>query len=165
MGSRDSSEEHRASTPLELLYDLCFVVAVSRASSFLHHGISHGDPGRAVVSYVLVFFGIWWAWMNFTWFASAYDNDDALYRVLVFVQMAGVLLLAAGVPRAFEHRDFDIVFVGYLVIRAGLVSLWLRAGRYDRARQRALKAFDPGLKAPSRFQRSLSLDPPGSTRR
>jgi len=37
--------------------------------------------------------------------------------VLVFVQMAGVLILAAGVPRAFQHRDFDIVFVGYLVIQ------------------------------------------------
>ncbi len=41
--------------------------------------------------------------------------------------MVGVLMLAAGVPRAFEHRDFDIVFVGYLVMRAGLVTLWLRA--------------------------------------
>ena len=37
MGSRDASEEHRASTPLELLFDLCFVVAVARAASLLHH--------------------------------------------------------------------------------------------------------------------------------
>ena len=131
MGSRDRSEEHRASTPLELLYDLCFVVAIARAATLLHHAISHGDTGSAVVSYVLVFFAICWAWMNFTWFASAYDNDDAVYRVLVFVQMVGVLVLAAGVPRAFEHRDFDIVFVGYLVMRAGLVTLWLRAAHHD----------------------------------
>jgi low temperature requirement protein LtrA len=131
MGSRDTAEEHRASTPLELLYDLCFVVAISRAASLLHHAISHGDTGSAVVSYVLVFFAIWWAWMNFTWFASAYDNDDVVYRVLVFVQMAGVLVLAAGVPRAFEHRDFDIVFVGYVVMRAALVTLWLRAAHHD----------------------------------
>jgi low temperature requirement protein LtrA len=131
MGSRDTSEEHRASTPLELLYDLCFVVAISRAASLLHHAISHGDAGRAVVSYVLVFFSIWWAWMNFTWFASAYDNDDVVYRVLVFVQMAGVLVLAAGVPRAFEHRDFDVVFLGYVVMRAALVTLWLRAAHHD----------------------------------
>jgi low temperature requirement protein LtrA len=131
MRSRDASEEHRASTPLELLYDLCFVVAIARAATLLHHAISHGDIGSAVVSYVLVFFAIWWAWMNFTWFASAYDNDDAVYRVLVFVQMAGVLILAAGVPRAFEHRDFDIVFVGYIVMRAGLVTLWLRAAHHD----------------------------------
>ena len=89
MTSRDTDEEHRASTPLELLFDLCFVVAVSRAAALLHHAIAADDAGSAVVSYVLVFFAIWWAWMNFTWFSSAYDNDDVLYRVGVFVQIVG----------------------------------------------------------------------------
>ena len=46
----------------------------------------------------MVFFAIWWAWMNFTWFASAYDCDDVPYRLAVFVQIAGALILAAGVP-------------------------------------------------------------------
>ena len=46
-----------------------------------------------------------WAWMNFTWFASAYDTDDALYRVVTLVQITGVLILAAGVPRAFDDND------------------------------------------------------------
>jgi len=104
MGSRDRSEEHRASTPLEPLYDQCFVAAIARAVMLLHHAVSHGDTGSAVVSYVLVFLAIWWAWMNLTWFASAYHNDDAVYRVLVFVQMVGVLILAVGVPRASAHR-------------------------------------------------------------
>jgi low temperature requirement protein LtrA len=74
----------------------------------------------------MVFFAIWWAWMNFTWFASAYDTGDVLYRVLTFVQMAGVLILAAGVPAAFDG-DFTTVTFGYLVMRVGLVSLWVRA--------------------------------------
>jgi low temperature requirement protein LtrA len=145
MGSRDVAEEHRAATPLELLYDLCFVVAIARAASLLHHAVSHGDAGSAVVSYVLVFFAVWWAWMNFTWFASAYDNDDVLYRVLVFVQMAGVLVLAAGVPRAFEHRDFDIVFVGYVVMRVGLVALWLRAAHHDPAGRTIARRYAAGV--------------------
>jgi low temperature requirement protein LtrA len=144
MGARDSTEEHRASTPLELLFDLCFVVAVSRGASLLHHAVSLGDAGSAVASYVLVFFAIWWAWMNFTWFASAYDNDDAVYRLLVFVQITGVLILAAGVPRAFDHRDFDVVFVGYLVLRAGLVTLWLRAGHHDLPRRRTTRRYALG---------------------
>jgi low temperature requirement protein LtrA len=144
MPSRDRHEEHRASTPLELLFDLCFVVAVARASSLLHHAIAEGDAGSAVVSYVLVFFAIWWAWMNFTWFASAYDNDDVVYRLLTLVQITGVLILAAGVPRAFDHRDFDIVMVGYLVMRVGLVSLWLRAGRFDVDRRATAHRFAAG---------------------
>ena len=52
----------------------------------------------------MVFFAIWWAWMNFTWFASAYDCDDVPYRLTMFVQIAGALILAAGVPAMFEHR-------------------------------------------------------------
>ena len=46
----------------------------------------------------MVFFAIWWAWMNFTWFASAYDTDDVPYRLTTLVQIAGALVLAAGVP-------------------------------------------------------------------
>jgi len=144
MASRDTGEEHRAATPLELLFDLCFVVAVSRAASLLHHAESAGHAGSAIVSYVLVFFALWWAWMNFTWFASAYDNDDVVYRVLTLVQITGVLVLAAGVPRAFEHRDFDVVFVGYLISRAGLVSLWLRAGRHDPSRRTTVHRMAAG---------------------
>ncbi len=144
MPSRDAGEDHRASTPLELLFDLCFVVAVARAASLMHHAVAEGHAGSAVVSYVLVFFAIWWAWMNFTWFASAYDNDDVVYRLLTLVQITGVLILAAGVPRAFDHRDFDIVVVGYLVMRVGLVSLWLRAARYDANRRTTVHRFAAG---------------------
>jgi low temperature requirement protein LtrA len=144
MGARDVSEEHRASTPLELLFDLCFVVAVSRAASLLHHAESAGHAGNAVVSYLFVFFAIWWAWVNFTWFASAYDNDDVIYRLLVFVQIAGVLILAAGVPAAFERHTIGTVVVGYLVMRAGLVTLWLRAGRHDPARLTTTRRYGLG---------------------
>jgi len=59
----------------------------------------------------MVFAAVWWAWINFTWFASAFDVDDALYRVLTLVQMAVVLVLAAGVPTAFEHNDFRAITV------------------------------------------------------
>ena len=56
----------------------------------------------------MVFFAIWWAWMNFTWFASAFDTDDWLYRVLTIVQMGGVLLAAAAIPAVVEHGDFRL---------------------------------------------------------
>jgi low temperature requirement protein LtrA len=144
MSARDTREEHRAATPLELLFDLTFVVAVARAASLLHHAESADHIGHAVVSYVLVFFAIWWAWMNFTWFSSAYDNDDVIYRLLTLVQMTGVLVLAAGIPRAFDHRDFDVVFVGYCVMRVGLVTLWLRAARHDRGRRITTLRFATG---------------------
>lgn len=127
MGPRSTTESHRASTPLELFFDLCFVVAVAQAGASLHHAYVEGHPGDAFTAFPFVFFAIWWAWMNFTWFASAYDNDDVPYRLAVLVQIAGALILAAGVPRAFDGREFAVVTFGYLVMRLALVSLWVRA--------------------------------------
>lgn len=67
--------------------------------------------------------------MNFTWFSSAYDNDDALYRVVTLIQIAGVLVLAAGISRAFADHDYMVVVLGYVIMRLAMVAQWLRAGR------------------------------------
>ncbi|MFE9043203.1 low temperature requirement protein A [Streptomyces sp. NPDC007818] len=128
--ARSREESHRTATPLELFFDLCFVVAVAQAGAALVHAVAEGHAGEGVVSYAMVFFAIWWAWMNFSWFASAYDNDDVLYRVVSFVQITGVLILAAGVSRAFEEHDFLVVYLGYLVMRVALASQWLRAAHH-----------------------------------
>jgi len=145
MVSRDPDEDHRASTPLELFFDLTFVVAVAQASSGLEQGLTGGRIGRVSLGYVLVFFGIWWAWMNFTWFASAYDTDDVPYRIAVLVQMTGVLILAAGVPRALAHQDFAVMVLGYVVMRLAMVALWLRAAAADRQRRRCALRYAVGI--------------------
>jgi low temperature requirement protein LtrA len=126
MRARDPHEPNRAATPLELLFDLTFVVAVAAVVPELAHAVVDGHPSEGVIGYLLVFFGIWWAWMNFTWFASAFDCDDALYRILTFVQMAGVLVLAAGVAPAFRDGDFATAVAGYALMRIALVAQWLR---------------------------------------
>ncbi|GAA3394660.1 low temperature requirement protein A [Streptomyces roseoviridis] len=128
--ARSRDEAHRAATPLELFFDLCFVVAVAQAGAELVHAVAEGHAGEGILNYAMVFWAIWWAWMNFTWFASAYDNDDVLYRVLTLVQIAGVLVLAAGVSRAFDGHDFLVVYIGYVVMRLALSSQWLRAAHH-----------------------------------
>ncbi|MFV0135337.1 low temperature requirement protein A [Streptomyces sp. HMX87] len=127
--ARDRGEAHRGASPLELFFDLCFVVAVAQAGVQLVHAVAEGHAGEGILNYAMVFFAIWWAWMNFTWFASAYDNDDVLYRVVTLVQMAGVLVLAAGVSRAFADHDFTAVWLGYAIMRLAMVTQWLRAAR------------------------------------
>ena len=128
MTARDTDEPHRVSSPLELLFDLTFVVAIAALTAQLGHGIAAGHALDELAPFLQVFFAIWWAWMNFTWFASSYDTDDVPYRLLTMLQMAGVLVLAAGVPTAFADDDFRAVTLGYLVMRIGLVAQWVRAG-------------------------------------
>jgi low temperature requirement protein LtrA len=145
MRGRDPDEEHRASTPLELFFDLCFVVAVSAAASALHHALATGRVAEGVFGFLVVFFGIWWPWVNFTWFASAYDTDDISYRLLTFVQMAGVLVIAAGVPSAFEAFDFRVMVAGYVIMRLALVALWLRAAAEDPPGRATARRFALGI--------------------
>jgi low temperature requirement protein LtrA len=145
MVARDTGEHHRVATPLELFFDLCFVVAVGQASAVLHHELSAGRVGVAVVKYGLVFFAIWWGWVNAVWFASAYDTDDDLYRLTTFVQILGALVLAAGVPRAADHGDYGVVTAGYVIMRLALVTQWLRAAASDPPRRPAALRFAVGV--------------------
>ena len=147
MVSRAVDEPHRVSSPLELLFDLTFVVAVSQAAAELGRHLEAGQLGSAVSGYLQVFFAIWWAWMNFTWFASAYDTDDVPYRVMTALQMSGVLVLAAGVPTAFEHGQFTTITIGYVIMRLSMVGQWLRAAYADRPRRAIALRYALGIAA------------------
>ncbi|RPF34151.1 low temperature requirement protein A [Streptomyces sp. TLI_185] len=138
LASRGRGEAHRVASPLELFFDLCFVVAVAQAGAELVHAITEGHAGEGILNYGMVFFAIWWAWMNFTWFASAYDNDDVLYRVVTLVQIAGVLVLAAGISRAFEEHEFLVVWLGYVIMRVAMTAQWLRAARSTEGAERTM---------------------------
>jgi low temperature requirement protein LtrA len=127
MCARTIDEANRTATPLELLFDLTFVTAVAQIAARLARATVDGHAPSAVAPFLMVFFAIWWAWMNFTWFASAYDCDDVRYRLAAFVQVGGVLVLAAGTGRAFDQGDYTAVTIGYLIMRVGLLALWIRA--------------------------------------
>ena len=147
MAGRDRHEAHRVTTALELLFDLTFVISFGLAASQLAHALAESHYVSGLLGFGLASFGICWAWINFSWFASAYDTDDWIFRVATMVQMIGVLVLAIGLPRMFasiehgEHLDTSVMVLGYVIMRVALVSQWLRAARQDPARRRACLAY------------------------
>jgi low temperature requirement protein LtrA len=145
MKPRDPSEAGRSASPLELFFDLVFVVAVGTASAELHQSLARGSVGEGLVAYAVVFFGIWWAWMNFTWFATSFDTDDWLYRLLTFVQMAGVLVLAAGIEPAFTARDYRVLILSYVMMRVAMVAQWVRASRVAGPTRRSAVVYAVGI--------------------
>lgn len=139
LAPRDPHEAHRAASPLELFTDLCYVVAIAQAALTLEHYIAEGDTAHGTIWFFVSFFAIFWAWLNFVWFNSAYDPDDTLHRVLTLLQIFGSLVLAAGIPDIF-HEDFTLGIVGYVIMRVGLVLMWLRAAAgHPERRQTALR--------------------------
>jgi low temperature requirement protein LtrA len=146
MRPRSPHEPHRVATPLELLFDLVFVVAIAEAAGGLHHAIAQAHVAQGLIGYAMVFFAIWWAWMNFTWFASAYDTDDLPYRLTVFVQITGALILAGGIPAMFETERPNVAVVGgYVVMRLALVTQWLRAAKADPTRRVTARRYAAGV--------------------
>ncbi|WP_040794446.1 low temperature requirement protein A [Nocardia higoensis] len=146
MIGRDPQEQGRAASPLELLVDLTFVVAVGTAASQLAEMVAHGHIGPAVPAFVLAMFAIVLAWLSFSWFASAFDTDDWLYRVLTMVQMCGVVVFALGLPPMFHSLDggdrleLRLMVIGYVVMRVAMVLQWGRVARQTSAYQRVATA-------------------------
>jgi low temperature requirement protein LtrA len=145
MRPRNPDEPGRSASTLELFFDLVFVVAVGIAAAQLHHQLSQAHILNGVANYLIVFFGIWWAWMNFTWFATSFDTDDWLYRVLTIVQMGGVLVLASGIEPAFTDHDYSVLVFAYVVMRLAMVAQWLRAARSAGAARRAALIYAGGI--------------------
>ena len=147
MSGRDPNERHRAATPLELLYDLTFVVAFGVASDQFAHLLAEGHFAAGLAAFGLAIFAICWAWINFSWFASAYDTDDWAFRLATMVQMVGVIILSLGHPQVFhsidEGRPVDnsVTVAGYVVMRVAMLFLWLRAARQDPPRRRACQTY------------------------
>jgi low temperature requirement protein LtrA len=147
MSGRDPNEQHRAATPLELLFDLTFVIAFGIAASEFAHQLAENHVGAGVLGFTLATFAVTWAWINFSWFASAYDTDDWVYRLMTMLQMVGVIIMALGFPPMFasiehgEHVDTRVLAAGYVIMRIALVGQWLRAAKQDPARRPACLTY------------------------
>jgi low temperature requirement protein LtrA len=147
MSGRDPDEAHRAATPLELLFDLTFVVAFGTAADQLAHYLAEDHIRTSLLAFGFVAFGISWAWINFSWFASAYDTDDWVFRLLTLVQMVGVLVFALGIADVFSsideghHVNNGVLVAGYVVMRVAMVAQWGRAARQDPARAAASRTY------------------------
>lgn len=124
---RHPNEPHRTASSLELFFDLVFVIAVGQSASNLHHALTEGHIQHGLISFGIMFLCLWWAWMNFTWFATSFDVDDWFYRLLTILQMGGVIVFAAGIPASFEGH-YTIGVLGYIIMRLCMATQWFRAG-------------------------------------
>ena len=140
---RDPNEAHRGATPLELLYDLTLVVAFGTAANELAHYVADDHIGAGVGGFAFAAFAVSWAWVNYSWFASAYDTDDWVFRLATMVQMVGVIVVSLGLPEMFasiDHGDTldnGVMVAGYVVMRVPLVFLWWQVSRHDPEHRRA----------------------------
>jgi low temperature requirement protein LtrA len=120
-----NQESNRSATRLELFFDLAFVLFVARCADVLAKDETwHGAGIFAAVLAVG-----WWAWASATLDANRFDTDDAVFRVLTLIAMAGVVAMAAAVDKVTSSTGVWFA-LGYIVIRLVLVAGYARAWRH-----------------------------------
>ena len=118
-------EEERV-TPLELFFDLVFVLALTQCTALMA-----AEPTWEGVARGLLILGVlWWCWVGYAWLTSVVDPEEGVVRIVMFAAMAALLVAALCVPGAFD--DTALLFAcAYGIVRAAHIALFVIVGRGD----------------------------------
>ena len=114
-------EEERRANWLELFYDLVYIATVIQLGTYLHHHLSV----VGALQYGFLFLIVWWSWSGTTYYGNRFVTDDALHRLLVFVQIFAVGNLAVSIPTAFGAGGATFA-LSYVALRVLLVLMYAR---------------------------------------
>ena len=116
--------EREQVTPLELFFDLVFVLALTQCTALMADVPTWQGIGQAM----LILGVLWWSWVGYAWLTSVVDPEEGIVRIAMFVAMAALLVAALCVPEAFG--DLGLLFACvYLVVRMAQIGLFLIASR------------------------------------
>ena len=118
MGAPAEGYEQRV-TPLELFFDLVFVFAITRVTALMADDLSWASIGRGL----LVLAALWWGWAAYAWLTNHVSGEDGRARVVVFVAMGAMVLVALAVPEAFDAHAL-LFALAYLVMRMAHLALY-----------------------------------------
>jgi low temperature requirement protein LtrA len=126
-------------TPLELFFDLVFVLALTQCTALM----AENPTWEGVAQAVLILGLLWWSWTGYAWLASVVDPEEGGVRIAIFAAMAAFLVAALSVPEAFG--DLALTFaLAYGVVRAAHIALMLLVGRDDPAFRRSTVGLGVG---------------------
>jgi low temperature requirement protein LtrA len=115
-------------TPLELFFDLVFVLAITQCTALM----AHENSWEGLVKGMLVLGILWWAWVGYAWLTSVVDPEEGTVRLVIFAAMAALLVAALCVPTAFDDGA-GILAGAYAIVRFGQIGLFIVASREDPA--------------------------------
>jgi low temperature requirement protein LtrA len=113
-------------TPLELFFDLVFVLALTQCTALMAAEESWNGLGKGL----LVLGVLWWSWVGYAWLTSVVDPEEGGVRIAMFAAMAALLVVALCVPDAFGDDGF-LFACAYGVVRAAHIALYILASRDD----------------------------------
>jgi low temperature requirement protein LtrA len=115
-------------TPLELFFDLVFVLAITQCTALM----SHHPTWSGLAQGLLVLGMLWWAWTGYSWLTSVIDPEEGAVRLVMFGAMAALLLVSLCVPEAFGSLALAFALI-YGVVRTAHIALFMLASPEDDA--------------------------------
>ena len=126
-------------TPLELFFDLVFVLAITQCTALMADEPTWTGLGRGLVVLAV----LWWSWVGYAWLTSVLDPEEGAVRIVMFAAMAALLVAALCVPQAFG--DLGLTFaLAYGVVRAAHIGLFVIASRDDPGLRRSVVGLGIG---------------------
>ncbi len=129
------SEERRTS-PVELLWDLVFVFAVTQVTALISHDLTWKGAGQGLLLVAL----IWWAWSAFVWAANAQDPNGPVLRAALLAAMVLIFITGLGIPHAFGD-DATLFAATYAGVRLIHLALYTHAARRGNASAASILGF------------------------
>jgi len=115
-------------TPLELFFDLVFVLAITQCTALM----SHHPSWSGIAQGLLVLGMLWWSWTGYSWLTSVIDPEEGAVRLVMFGAMAALLLVSICVPEAFGDLALAFALI-YGVVRTAHIALFMLASPEDDA--------------------------------
>jgi low temperature requirement protein LtrA len=111
-------------TPLELFFDLVFVLAITQCTGLMAKHTTWAELGHGMLVLAL----LWWSWVGYAWLTSVVDPEEGSVRFAMFAAMAALLVVALCVPESFG--DSRVLFAcAYTGVRFGQIALFILASR------------------------------------
>jgi low temperature requirement protein LtrA len=125
--------------PLELFFDLVFVLAITQCTTLMSHNTTWGGLGEGMLVLAL----LWWSWTAYAWLTSVVDPEEGGVRLALFAAMAGFLIAAICVPEAFGDLALEFA-LAYGAVRFAQIFLMFLAGRDDPSFRRSVTGLGIG---------------------
>jgi low temperature requirement protein LtrA len=142
----EATGEQASVTPLELFFDLVFVLALTQVTAYLADHLTVEGMVRGMLLVAV----LWWSWVGYSWLGNVVRADEGVVREVMLAAMATMFIFALAIPEAFDDLPGGlygpvVVPVCYLVFRLLHLTMFWIVSRDDPGLRRQVMRFAPSV--------------------
>jgi low temperature requirement protein LtrA len=142
----EATDQEASVTPLELFFDLVFVLALTQVTAYLGEHLS----AEGMIRGLLLVGVLWWSWTGYAWLGNVVRADEGIVREVMLAAMATMFIFALAIPEAFDDLRGGlygpvVVPICYLVFRLLHLTMFWIVSRNDPGLRRQVMRFAPSV--------------------